>query len=236
MENNDSHENEQVERLPADTAASGWRETPDETSVAARSRERAEMARGIAAERQKGTKTNRRLEALRLDEGETPTEDPAFANEREKDLFLFLLDVGRVRDCLGRVKIQVLDQPYLLMEPTTNEGARRLTRRSRAVTVGVRFTTKRPIPSHTARGVRRLPVLVFCLPSGTRDPDAFVENLRRPPYHRIKKTDDRCHICQEPYRNDGSRIVAGPGNEWLNEGQPEIPVELPDCGTYFSQP
>ena len=221
---------------------------PDETTVAGRARERLEIARDIAAERRSGIRTNRHLEAFRLNEGEASTEDPAFANEREKDQFFFLLDVGRIRDCLARLKIQAIDEPYLFTQSSDwappssigvlsrNEGARRLTRSPPEIRIGVRFTTRRPIPSHTARGVRRLPVLVFCLPSGMRDPDAFVETLSRPAYHRINETDGRCHICQEPYRNDGSRIAAGPGNGWLEEDRPEIPVELPGCGTYFPSP
>ena len=214
-------------------------ETPlEEITVAARARQRAAMAREIAAERQSGTN----FEALRLNEGEIPAEDPAFANRREKDRYFFNLEVGRIRDCLGRMKIQAVDEPYIFTHANPwvlrsdmgalprNEGALRLGRSPRAVKIGVRFTTRRPVPSHTARGVRRLPVLVFCIPSLKRDPDAFVETLPRPRYHKIKETDDRCHICHEPFPMDGSSIVAGPGNEWLQEGRPEIPVELPDCG------
>lgn len=192
----------------------------------------------VAARRAERRGERRRLESLGLNEGETPTGDPAIQNQRDQDQTLFDQDVRRLRHLLQCLRISTVQEPYLMIGESywappgstgvlpSNKEARRMARAHPHFFISVRFTTRRPSPSHTAHGFRRPPALVFCLPSAVRDPDTYLESLARPSLDQIDEDDHRCHICQDPYTADGPTVAATPGNPWLQEGQPEVPIQL----------
>lgn len=183
--------------------------------------------------------TERRLGSFGISEDETPSEEPAAANQRARDQFLFDQDVQRLRHFFGRLKINTIHEPFFLSEathwappgangilPDTFE-AQHNARSPRECIITARFTTRRPVPSHNARGIRRPPTLVFCLPPVTRDPDAFLETLPRPCLDAVDEDNKHCHICHDTYTTDGRAVGARPGNAWLHEDRPEIPLKLP---------
>ena len=192
----------------------------------------------VAARRAERQGAWRRHESLGRNEEETPIKDPAVQNQREKDQFPFDQDVRRLRHLLQCLRISTVQEPYLMIGEShwappgstgmlpSNEDARQMAGTRRQSHSSIRFTTKRPSPSHTAQGNRRPPTLVFCLPSAVRDPDTYLESLTRPPLDQINEDDHRCHICRDPYTADGPTVDATPGSPWLQEGQPEVPIQL----------
>ncbi len=226
-------------RLPA--ARRGYQgQEAAQTPINTTARERELSARDITAEIRANRGGGEEMaEFLRRNEGEIPAEDPAAANQREKDQFLFDQDVQRLRHFFVCPKISTVHQPFSLSHTThwappgatgilpNAFEAQRNARGSPECIITVRFSTRRPVPSHNARGIRRPPTLVFCLPPIVRDPDAFLETLPRPCLDAVVEDNTRCHICRDPYTTDGRAVGAGPSSAWLLESRPEIPVVLP---------
>lgn len=228
-------------------------EVPAQSPINTTAREREASARRIAAEMranqggegradQEGDeRIERRPGSFGVSEDDTLSEDLAAANQRARDQVLFDQDVQRLRHFFSCLRISTIHKPFFLTEathwappgangtlPDTFE-AQRNARGTPECTITARFTTRRPVPSHNARGIRRAPTLVFCLPPVTRDVDAFLETLPRPCLDAVDEDNKRCHICHDAYSTDGRAVGAGPGTAWLHEDRPEIPLLLP-CG------
>ena len=208
-------------------------------------REREISARDITAERRSDERRERRAERsvdiLGLNIRESTAGDPATENPSARDQQLFEQDVGRLRHFFASLKICTTHTPYHMSEAThwappgatgalsDAPEARRNARVPPAILVSVPFTTKRPNPTHTARGIRRPPTIVFCAPPAFRDPDMVLESLPHPSLDEVDEDDKRCHICQEAYTTDGRAVDTAPGKTWLHESQPEIPIRLSSC-------
>ena len=211
---------------------------------------RARLARTIIAAR----RTNQRQDGNQEDRRASPQlADNSVAKEDAKrakaaDQAFFQEDVGRVRRFLKNMQIHTQHQSFYMNEAThvappatgdrqsTTTEAQVNSRSIPFIHITVRFTTTRPVPSHTARGTRRRPTLVFCLPPAARDPDTYVESLPRPTLERFEEKS--CNICREPFTTDGPAIGAGTGGSgdtWMHHSRPEILVQLPCKHIFGSQ-
>ena len=203
---------------------------------------RATLARQIVAARRANQRRNGNVEnqivSLELNDIIPAAEDPqsVIASDRA----LFEEDVNRIRNFLKILIIHTRQQLHHIHDATglappgaggqlPRTGETQVAARGHPLmTIAVRFTTMRPVPSHTARGTRRPPTLVFCLPPVLRDPTTYVETLPRP---RIDSLEEKCcNVCREPFKTDGPVIGAGigeSGDTWMHHSRPEIPVQLP---------
>lgn len=228
--------------LPARSIAADVRaEVPAQNQVNTTAGEREASARQIVAE----MRANQGGEGRADREGDERIQrnpgSSGVIEDRARDQMLFDQNVQRLRHFLSCLVINTSHDPFFLTEathwappgargtlPDTFE-ARRNAQGPPRRTITARFTTRRPVPSHNARGMRRAPTLVFCLPPVTRDVDAFLETLPRPCLDAAGEDNKHCHICHEAYTTDGRAVGAGPGTAWLRGDRPEVPLQLP-CG------